>query len=488
MKKFLALALAVIMVLALSVPAWAASITIGSSAETGATDTTEYHYYQLLRASIDGTKVTYYLENTTDDTLRSLLDAVTVGGVDLFTFTQSADGTRWNLTINKKSNGEQFTDEDGAAIAAALNTDAIKAAAISNNTFAQTAAGGSASTGEISQGYYLVTSTLGSKLVVDTLGDVNIATKNEYITNTKAASKTNMNVGDQVEYTITVNIPATAVVGETVTVHDTLDSHLAILDASGAIAATEDDYAITAALEGTPVALSAGIKKAATETFAKSFVITSAMLGKAVVLTYKAELLSTAADDTGYVNEVFSSTPTYETAPSDVDVYTFDFDLDKDFTDGSGTEQATFQLRTTANDESTAISFITDSTGGYVVADSDDTGASTTITATDAVVNIRGLEAGTYYLVELTTASGYNLLTSPVEVTITDTTDPTATPVSPSHTVNGTNTAVKVVNNSGTELPSTGGIGTTIFYVLGGLLVVFAGVLLITKTRMNKEQ
>ena len=44
-----------------------------------------------------------------------------------------------------------------------------------------------------------------------------------------------------------------------------------------------------------------------------------------------------------------------------------------------------------------------------------------------------------------------------------------------------------IVNNAGAELPSTGGIGTTIFYVLGGLLVVCAGVLLITKRRMNKN-
>ena len=44
-----------------------------------------------------------------------------------------------------------------------------------------------------------------------------------------------------------------------------------------------------------------------------------------------------------------------------------------------------------------------------------------------------------------------------------------------------------IENKSGAELPSTGGIGTTVFYVLGGLLVVCAGVLLITKRRMNKN-
>lgn len=55
--------------------------------------------------------------------------------------------------------------------------------------------------------------------------------------------------------------------------------------------------------------------------------------------------------------------------------------------------------------------------------------------------------------------------------------------------VNGTNTNhVTVTNNAGTELPSTGGMGTTIFYVLGGILVVGAVVLLVTKKRMNGEK
>ena len=45
-----------------------------------------------------------------------------------------------------------------------------------------------------------------------------------------------------------------------------------------------------------------------------------------------------------------------------------------------------------------------------------------------------------------------------------------------------------VVNQSGAELPSTGGIGTTIFYVVGGLLVVGAGIVLVTKKRMGKAE
>ena len=49
-------------------------------------------------------------------------------------------------------------------------------------------------------------------------------------------------------------------------------------------------------------------------------------------------------------------------------------------------------------------------------------------------------------------------------------------------------TAVVVVNKAGTELPSTGGMGTTVFYVLGAVLVVGAGVLLVTKKRMSQSE
>ena len=84
-----------------------------------------------------------------------------------------------------------------------------------------------------------------------------------------------------------------------------------------------------------------------------------------------------------------------------------------------------------------------------------------------------GTSAGqhSYTLVETKAPDGFNKLDSATTVTI-----------------GATNTFVaKVNNNSGTVLPSTGGIGTTIFYVVGSILVVAAGVLLITKKRMSRE-
>ena len=104
-------------------------------------------------------------------------------------------------------------------------------------------------------------------------------------------------------------------------------------------------------------------------------------------------------------------------------------------------------------------------------------------------ITFRGLGAGTYTLTETATPAGYNTI-APITFTITFNKDTkTFSSNNEQITVDGTTNTffTTIVNNTGAELPSTGGVGTTIFYVLGGLLVVCAGVLLITKRRMNKE-
>ena len=87
---------------------------------------------------------------------------------------------------------------------------------------------------------------------------------------------------------------------------------------------------------------------------------------------------------------------------------------------------------------------------------------------------IYGLAYGTYYLVETKAPAGYNLLTEPVELTID----------AVSHTVEKT---VTVLNTSGAVLPETGGMGTTLFTLVGLILTLGAGVLMITRKRMNVE-
>lgn len=123
-----------------------------------------------------------------------------------------------------------------------------------------------------------------------------------------------------------------------------------------------------------------------------------------------------------------------------------------------------------------------------------------TYTATvgaDGVLRFEGLSAGTYTITEIKSPSGYNLLKDPVTVTIRWTA-PTAPDTQCTWTYTGTDTEgegentvntnhVTITNQSGTELPSTGGTGTTIFYVLGSILVLGAGVLLVVKKRMGTK-
>lgn len=103
-----------------------------------------------------------------------------------------------------------------------------------------------------------------------------------------------------------------------------------------------------------------------------------------------------------------------------------------------------------------------------------------------------GLGEGTYTISEIVTPDGYNSIAD-FNVTITfdantGTFSATATGGNTVSVNNDNILSMNVVNQSGSTLPSTGGIGTTMFYILGALLVICAGVLLITRTRMHHSK
>lgn len=118
----------------------------------------------------------------------------------------------------------------------------------------------------------------------------------------------------------------------------------------------------------------------------------------------------------------------------------------------------------------------------YRVAEKDETGAVTYFTTVDtSATTINGLKAGTtYYLHEIEAPEGYNKLTAPVKVTITETTGAdgkvTGVTYKVGETDQSTNETVKVENKTGSMLPSTGGMGTIGLTVLG-VGVVALGVL-----------
>lgn len=126
----------------------------------------------------------------------------------------------------------------------------------------------------------------------------------------------------------------------------------------------------------------------------------------------------------------------------------------------------------------------------------------------EGVFGVSGLDDGTVYLLEIKAPTGYNLMERDVRIDIAATTangqnwngaantafTALTIAVNQGNAQNGnTDTGVvnvTVTNNQGSTLPETGGMGTTLFYVIGGLLVVSAGTLLVVRFRMragNKE-
>ncbi len=107
------------------------------------------------------------------------------------------------------------------------------------------------------------------------------------------------------------------------------------------------------------------------------------------------------------------------------------------------------------------------------------------ITPDSGKLRIQGLAAGTYYLTETQQPAGYNILKEAIRIDIDK--DGNIQYASKSETLNPMPSGgdVKVLNNTGSILPSTGGMGTTLFYIFGAILVIGSGVVLITKKRMK---
>ena len=233
---------------------------------------------------------------------------------------------------------------------------------------------------------------------------------------------------------------------------------------------------------------------------------------KIITVTYDAIVLPTATTgNTGIENK---ATVTYKTADGDgtpqeetETVYTGQITIDKYKTGEEATKlKATFVIATDADATNYLVYNANAAEGTSKYSTTTDIKAATKyITGEKAEgdpegavygllggVSINGLKAGKYYLKEIEAPEGYNLLEAPILVELSEskavvdaegnpTTDPEGNAVVE---VYMTDTA-KVANSTGTILPSTGGIGTTIFYVVGGILVLGAAVLLITKKRMS---
>lgn len=206
-----------------------------------------------------------------------------------------------------------------------------------------------------------------------------------------------------------------------------------------------------------------------------------------IIVTYSATLNENAVPKTEYTNETWlkygeSSETTHDTTTTK----TFELPVFKYTGTDTPLENAKFELK--RKDEETAIALIkktpvagTTYTGDiYCVAKTGESGTMTEVTTPGSgKFKIEGLDAGTYYLTETKQPDGYNKLKDPVKVVIKE--NGTITVGEDTTTV----AEVKVLNNTGSILPSTGGSGTTMIYILGAVLVLGSSVVLITKKRMR---
>ena len=418
--------------------------------------------------------------------------------------------TAWNTFINSVAIKGIYVEVDaqgyvtwkGDADAAAFAKLAQKYAKDNSiaNQGSVTATTTTVSFNSLDLGYYLVDTTLGTLCSLDTTNpDVVMEEKNEAPTNVKTVQEdstgawgatNDADIGQVVNFKSTITAQPGA---ENYVFHDSMSAGLTYTGD----AKIYTDEAMTQELAAGNYMVNANPTDSDTFdiTFTQDYLNTITAATKLYV-KYSATLNESAKVGIagnpnesklsyGEINKV-TGKPGSTTPASETKTYTWDVDVFK-YTMNGETEKAlagaTFTLSKN-DDGSNPIALVSEGNNVYRVAKTNETVTVTEIT-TDATgkFTIKGLDADTYYLTETAAPAGYNKLAAPVTIVIGE-----------NGVVNGTTEApqgvdeVKVLNQSGTELPSTGGIGTTIFYIVGGVLVVGAVVLLVTKKRMNNVE
>ena len=218
--------------------------------------------------------------------------------------------------------------------------------------------------------------------------------------------------------------------------------------------------------------------------------------GATITVTYTAHLnekasVNTAGGGTSNINKVYltySNNPQDESSigktPESTPVYVYTYQLSntkrQNTVDGPALAGAGFKLYSDAecNNE---VGLYQEGEFYYPIKDATGKKAVEMISGENGQFNVKGLDAGTYYLKETITPAGY------------DTCGVTPVTIKADHSGNdhvnleGSNLTIVNKKAGGITLPSTGGIGTTIFYVVGGGLMVAAIVLLVTKKRMENK-
>ncbi len=499
-RKLTSLLLALVMVFALAVTAFAQDETVtggtGSITISNAAKGETYTIYKLFDATVnaDGSSIAY-----TGEIPASLNTYFTADKNHYISATPAA--------------------KDGANMSEGLKT-ALKAWTADATAVATAESDGSALNFKgLAYGYYVVTTTQGDMLIsVDsTMPSVTIVDKNSSAPKDlrKTASSKDVSIGDTVTYTVrfkTSNYDGAGKDAKEIlsyTIEDTLPDFLSsvnvtsiIVDNDGKDTTTNDQVDVTAQFAD---------KKIVIDWYDEA---NSKFLhdnGATVTITYTAKVTEKAhIDGNGNTNNVTVTWTTKngnEPGPGKLEtketIFTYAIALKKVNNKGTALPGAVFEfpfyVKSTA-DATDGAYIYAGTTGGEDLTNQ-------ITTPESGVIVVKGVKSGSYEITEVTAPAGYNKLTAPVTVEAVKTSQTsTHTTVYLDENGNTTNTqtektievkvdianiaatAVVVVNKAGTELPSTGGMGTTIFYVLGAVLVVGAGVLLVTKKRMSQSE
>ena len=477
-RKLASLLLALVMVFALAVTAFAEET--GTTTATGTITVANpvegqtYTAYKIFDVVYDTNAENGHYSYTIDSSTNEWYDTVSAYASD------AAHG----LKLTRVNGGDTYVVTTDNGFSAPDFAATLKKAVSGKNGKKLTANGNSVTVNNLPLGYYFVASTNGALCNLTTTNpEVTIHDKND-MPFEKKADRTNGDVGKTVAYTITGKVPdSTGFDTYTYEIADTMSDGLTFDRSSlkvkvGTADVTADTSKCTITYDGTT----------APNTFKVSIKVKNCTVGDAIEVTYSATINEKAVAKISenkatltYSNNPTDSTQTTTTPPQVQDVYTSKIVINKFETGKENTKlpNAEFVLykEVTAGEKTSIFYYKWNDTEKKV--EWVGTTAACTVVKTDenGAAYFNGLADGTYYLVETKAPAGYNLLENPVEVEVKG-----------GNTEADLSVTANVANSTGTTLPSTGGMGTTIFYVLGSVLVIGAVVLLVTKKRMSTKR
>jgi fimbrial isopeptide formation D2 family protein/LPXTG-motif cell wall-anchored protein len=499
-KKLLAALLAVAMLCAMAVPAFAASssndgkITI-NNAVSGQT----YTIYRILELEYDQTNNAYRY--------------TAVAAWNAFINTRSSDLKVDNATgtvtwVNSDKNNNSSAIQNFADAAGKWASDNT----IANDGF-QKASGSTVTFTDLPLGWYLVVSSLSNGAICSigtTDKEVTINEKNGAPTVDKEVLEDSTNtygkgndadVGDTVTFRATIKV--TDGDPKNYVLHDKMSDGLTFKGITSVTRTNAGTSTSDTLNENTHYTLKqgAGVTVDPNCTFELAFKENVLKPNDVVVVEYTAVINEKAViGSTGNPNE---ATLEYKDGTrgtsSSTKTYTWKIDIYKYFQDSAGTKKplkdATFVLYRQNSSNTPEYAKIS---ADKIEWGTEKEQATPLTSDKEGKIAISRLDADTYYLEETKAPTGYNPLTSPIEIKIEHSTmNETSASATITYKQQGTEDSatnitstenrVEVENKTGTTLPSTGGMGTTLFYVVGGGLMVAAIVLLVTKKRMENK-